>query len=161
MTSVKPTNLLKVIGKYALLFAVAYIAISWWRAPKPPVEPSQLSTTLTQTDFDNPHLLYFWGTWCGVCTITSPMVNQIHQDGYAVTTIAVQSGTPAEVTQYLQTHNYDFSVIHDFDGEIFRSWQGKVTPSFVIVKDGKVVQSFSGITPIWLLKGRLLMAKYL
>lgn len=153
---------LATIGKYAVLMAVIYFAVNWWRSPElPTANQTHLPVAITQTSFERPVLLYFWGTWCGVCQFTSPAVNQTHQDGYAVSSIAVQSGTPDEVQHYMTQHQYHFDVIHDETGEIFQAWQGKVTPSFAIIKNGEVVQSFAGITPAWLLKTRLIAANYL
>ncbi|OAU96357.1 Membrane protein, suppressor for copper-sensitivity ScsD [Moraxella catarrhalis] len=105
---------------------------------------------------ESPVLIYFWGSWCHVCTITSPKVNQLHQDGYSVVSIAVKSGDDAQLGQYLQRHQYHFTTINDTDGQIFANWQGQVTPSFVILYQGKPVQRFTGIAPLWSLKLRML-----
>lgn len=105
---------------------------------------------------ESPVLVYFWGSWCGVCKITSPTVNSLAQSSpYPVVTIAVQSGGDKELGQYLNAHNFNFTTINDEAGEIFDTWQGQVTPSFVILKDGKMTQGLTGVQPEWSLRLRL------
>ncbi|OAU97194.1 Membrane protein, suppressor for copper-sensitivity ScsD [Moraxella catarrhalis] len=133
------------------------------RQPIMPVKPNLQLNDYQGTAIDiaaisqeSPVLIYFWGSWCHVCTITSPKVNQLHQDGYSVVSIAVKSGDDAQLGQYLQRHQYHFTTINDTDGQIFANWQGQVTPSFVILYQGKPVQRFTGIAPLWSLKLRML-----
>ncbi|MGO2624779.1 MAG: protein disulfide oxidoreductase, partial [Psychrobacter sp.] len=38
---------------------------------------------------------------------------------------------------------------------IFDDWQGQVTPSYVVLKDGEMTQGLTGIQPLWSLKLRL------
>lgn len=150
---------------YLLVFLLAYSVINWWRAPTMPHAP-QLSyqdqyantTDVIAQSYNTPILLYFWGTWCGICSLTTPHIQQLHADGTPIVSIAVKSASTEELSTYLRTHDYTFITINDLDGAIFDAWQGKVTPSFVILKDGKIQQSFTGITPLWLLKLRLHLA---
>lgn len=103
-----------------------------------------------------PVLVYFWGSWCGVCRQTSPSVDKLAKSAdYPVVSVAVNSGEPNEVQQYLSQHGWQFLTINDEDGKIFTDWQGQVTPSFIILKDGKMVQGLTGIHPAWELKLRL------
>ncbi|USZ14243.1 protein disulfide oxidoreductase [Moraxella sp. FZFQ2102] len=155
---------IKTLASYALIFTIIYTVVNYWRAPTS-VPLSQVSTLETSTTLgispavlqqshQTPVLVYFWATWCGVCSITSGNVQAISQT-HPVQTIAIQSGTADEVHQFMKNHGYDFAVVHDMDGRIFDAWQGQVTPSFVIIKDGQVVQRFTGIAPLWSLKVRL------
>lgn len=105
--------------------------------------------------YDTPVLIYFWGSWCGVCRTTSPNVQALHADGRDVLSVAVSSGDDNELLAYMNKHGYDFYTINDQHGAVFGEWGGQVTPSFVILDDGKVAQSFTGIAPLWLLKLRL------
>lgn len=163
----KSTKYLVEIAKYLVIFIVIYIAINLWRSPTMPDNGVNLSyqnsqgqiTNIATASHDKPILVYFWGTWCHVCRTTSPNVQALHADGYEVLTVAVSSGNDDELLSYMSEHGYDFTTINDTDGAIFGAWQGQVTPSFVIVSDGKMVQSFTGVAPLWLLKLRLLMAK--
>ncbi|PNK60201.1 protein disulfide oxidoreductase [Psychrobacter sp. FDAARGOS_221] len=149
--------------KYLALFLVIYTAINWWRQPVMPADP-QLQLTdyqgqmvdLEQLSHDSPVLVYFWGTWCGVCKVTSPTINALAEDSdYPIVTIAIQSGDEQTLQQYMTQHDYHFTTINDPNGDIFQQWQGQVTPSFVILKDGEMTQGLTGIQPKWSLKLRL------
>lgn len=149
--------------KYLLILLVIYGVVNWYRSPVMPDAPTlryqqhAKQIDVMDSSHQTPVLLYFWGTWCSVCRLTTPNVQALHEQGHQVVTVAV-SDDPNTLHEYLLDKQLDFIVIDDRDGEIFRQWQGKVTPSFVIIKDGKVHQSFTGIAPLWLLKARLQLA---
>lgn len=69
--------------------------------------------------------------------------------------IAVQSGSNKDIEQYMTEHNYSFTTINDESGKIFSDWEGQVTPSYVVLKDGEMKQGLTGIQPEWSLKLRL------
>jgi thiol-disulfide isomerase/thioredoxin len=159
----KAWSLLKNLLFYGIVFLIVYTAINWWRQPVMPANP-QLQLTdhqgqtidLASMSSAKPTLVYFWGTWCPICRTTSPSVNKLAAAGnYPVVTIAVQSGSKQELQSYLTEHNYNFTTINDQQGEIFADWQGQVTPSYVILKDGEMTQGLTGIQPLWSLKLRL------
>lgn len=156
-------SLLKTVLLYGFVFLVIYTAINWWRQPVMPASP-QLQLTdykgqnidLASLSADKPTLVYFWGTWCPICRTTSPSVNSLAEAGnYPVVTVAVQSGSNQELQSYLTKNDYEFITVNDEQGEIFDDWQGQVTPSFVILKDGEMTQGLTGIQPLWSLKLRL------
>lgn len=169
MTTKAPHKLptyLATIAKYLLLFLVIYGAVNYYRQPIMPITDnlvfvSHLGETLdlAKQSQDKPILVYFWGTWCGVCTHTSPTINQLAQDKTGqVVSIAIQSGNNDELNAYMQNKGYQFVVINDDAGQIFKAWQGQVTPSYVIIKNGKITQGFTGLAPLWSLKLRLAWA---
>lgn len=152
---------------YVLLFILMYSGLNWLRQPKMPV---QGLATLTYSNLQHPqnqiHLLqlsqkqpilvYFWGSWCHICHYTSPKINQLNTDfPNQVWSIAVQSGTNTDLRHYLQQYQYRFPVINDETGEIFQQWQGQVTPSYVVLYQGKMVYATTGLQPLWALKLRL------
>lgn len=152
--------------KYFIFFIIIYVIINLWRSPDMPNHPNLIYQNnqgqvvdVVALSHDEPVLLYFWGSWCGVCRTTSPNVQALHSGGHQVLTVAVSSGNNHELLTYMKGHGYDFYTINDEEGQIFRAWQGQVTPSFVILSDGKMTQSFTGIAPLWLLKLRLWWAK--
>ncbi|WP_201558468.1 protein disulfide oxidoreductase [Psychrobacter sp. 72-O-c] len=155
--------IVKTVLLYGLVFVVVYTAINWWRQPVMPANP-QLQLTdyqgqavdLAALSSDKPTLVYFWGTWCPICRTTSPSVNTLAAQGnYPVVTIAIKSGTDQELHSYLSEHSYNFTTINDQKGDIFSDWQGQVTPSYVILKNGEMTQGLTGIQPLWSLKLRL------
>lgn len=159
----KLLSIIKTVLLYGLVFVVVYTVINWWRQPVMPANP-QLQLTdyqgqavdLAELSADKPTLIYFWGTWCPICRTTSPSVNTLAAQGnYPVVTIAIKSGTNQELRSYLNEHNYNFTTVNDQEGDIFADWQGQVTPSYVILKDGEMTQGLTGIQPLWSLKLRL------
>ena len=153
------------ILKYPITVIIIYIVINLWRSPTMPNAPTlyylkdgQVVDVMSLSQ-NTPVLVYFWGTWCGVCRATSPNVQTLHDDGVAVLSVAVSSGSDGDLAGYMQTHGYDFYTINDRDGAEFTRWGGQVTPSFVIIKDGKASQRFTGIAPLWSLRLRLWWAQ--
>ena len=165
----KLLSVLKTVLLYGLVFVVVYTVINWWRQPVMPANP-QLQLTdyqgqavdLATMSMDKPTLVYFWGTWCPICSATSPTINKLAAaNHYPVVTIAVKSGSDQELHSYLNEHKHNFTTINDQDGNIFADWQGQVTPSYVILKEGEMIQGLTGIQPLWSLKLRLwLSANY-
>ncbi|MEH6768382.1 MULTISPECIES: protein disulfide oxidoreductase [Psychrobacter] len=161
----KIISILKTIMLYGLMFVVIYSVVNWWRQPVMPANPQlQLTDYQGQTidlaamSHERPTLVYFWGTWCSVCSFTSPTINKLAADNYPVVTIAVQSGSNQELRSYLDQHQFDFTTINDQQGNIFADWQGQVTPSYVVLENGEMTQGLTGIQPLWSLKLRLWLA---
>jgi len=156
-------------GVTLLLFAVLYPVLSWWRQPIMPANPNlQLQdyqgqkVNIAALSTDAPVLVYFWGSWCGVCHITSPIINDLSATGaYSVVTVAIKSGDNHTLEQYLKAENLSFTTINDNDGRIFNNWQGQVTPSYVIINDGEMTQGLTGIQPAWSLRVRLWLSDLL
>jgi len=159
----KVLSIVKTLLIYGLMFAVIYTAVNWWRQPVMPANPQlQLidyqgqTVDLAALSQEKPTLVYFWGTWCSVCSFTSPTINKLAaENDYPVVTVAIKSGTDQELHRYLNENSYRFTTVNDQEGEIFADWQGQVTPSYVILKDGEMTQGLTGIQPLWSLKLRL------
>ncbi|MGE6441128.1 protein disulfide oxidoreductase [Psychrobacter sp. NPDC078409] len=161
----KIISILKTIMLYGLMFVVIYSVVNWWRQPVMPANPQlQLTDYQGQTidlaamSHEQPTLVYFWGTWCSVCSFTSPTISKLAADNYPVVTVAVQSGSNQELRSYLDQHQFDFTTINDQQGNIFADWQGQVTPSYVVLENGEMIQGLTGIQPLWSLKLRLWLA---
>jgi thiol-disulfide isomerase/thioredoxin len=106
---------------------------------------------------ENPVMVYFWATWCAVCSGVSPSVDFI-SDSYQVVTVALSSGKPQRIKQYLNAKEYNFNVINDPKGKISRAWGVSVTPTIFVIDKGEITSVTTGFTsPIgmWL---RLLLA---
>ena len=159
----KALSLIKTVLLYGLVFAIIYTAVNWWRQPVMPADPQlQLmdyqgqSIDLAAMSADKPTLVYFWGTWCPICSVTSPNINALATENtYPVVTVAIKSGSDQELHNYLKQNNYSFNTVNDKEGAIFDDWQGQVTPSYVILKNGEMSQGLTGIQPLWSLKLRL------
>lgn len=151
------------VVSYGVVFILIYSVVNWWRQPVSPANPQLQFTSIDKQVVDlntlsqnKPVMVYFWGSWCGVCRQTSPSIHKFAQSsGYPVMTVAVNSGDDNEVKNYLAKHQWQFVTVNDEDGDIFADWQGQVTPSFIILKNGKMVQGLTGFHPAWELNLRM------
>lgn len=116
---------------------------------------------LPQITQDKPTLIYFWGTWCGYCRYTSPAINDLAKEGYPVVSIVLRSGNTSEVKAYLSEHHYTFTTVNDPQGEIAKKWQVNVTPTIIILNNGKMDLATTGWTSYWGLKVRLFFTEFL
>ncbi|MFM2607187.1 protein disulfide oxidoreductase [Vibrio chagasii] len=99
-----------------------------------------------------PVIVYFWATWCGACKFVSPTINSFN-DSHQVVSVALSSGPNERVQRFMDAKEYDFPVINDLSGHISRDWGINVTPSVVIIKDGKISSIATGVTSpigLWL-----------
>lgn len=176
MKKITLKSILKNTLQFALMLLVLSIALDWWRSPSAPLDAADrpltvLSgslktdgadgvTTLAQQSSGRTLLLYFWGSWCAVCKHTSPTVQKLHADGVPVLGVAVRSGGDTDVRAYLHEHGWRFDTVNDADGGLSRQWQMKVTPTIVLVRDGRVVHTTTGLASYWGLKTRLWLAGF-
>jgi len=100
-------------------------------------------------------LVYFWASWCGVCRFTTPSVARLAANGGNVLTVALRSGDDRQVEQFLAHKQLRLQVVNDLRCELSAQWQVGVTPTFVVISQGRVVQSTTGWTSYWGMKLRL------
>ncbi len=55
---------------------------------------------LNELSQDQPVLVYFWSTWCDVCSFVTPAVDMLAQY-YPVVSVTLKSGDKTEVTEYI------------------------------------------------------------
>ena len=151
-----------------LLHAIS-LAVDTLRAPKLPIQAAQtalpivprspdaapLTTTLQAAIQNRTLLLYIWGAWCGVCKHTSPVIQRLHDDGTPVLSVALRSGSDDDIRAYLQQQGYTFPAVNDDNGAWSQQWGVKVTPTIVLIKNGKVLHSTTGLAGYWTLKARM------
>ena len=117
-------------------------------------EPIELRKMLKSS----PVLIYFWGSWCPLCSVTSPIVTELSKE-YQVLTIVLSSGDELQVLSYLQENEYHFPVINDPDGVISKKWNVFATPSILIInREGEISSVTVGISSALGLKLRLWLA---
>ncbi|MFM1648741.1 protein disulfide oxidoreductase [Aeromonas salmonicida] len=138
---------------WLLLFGVVIsTALDFWRSPALPEGNPLPTLTLqdgTTADLqaisrERPLLVYYWASWCAVCRFTTPTVEQLWQDGENVLTVALRSGNTQQLSKGMGKKGLTFPTHNDERGELAARWQVSVTPSFLIVKNGKVVSTTTG-----------------
>ncbi|HCC0886649.1 TPA: protein disulfide oxidoreductase [Salmonella enterica] len=152
---------------FLVLLIAIMVVVDVWRAPQAPpafaVTPLRTlageSTTLAAVSEERPVLLYFWASWCGVCRFTTPAVARLAAEGENVMTVALRSGDDAGVARWLARKGVDFPVVNDANGALSAGWDISVTPTLVVVSQGRVVFTTSGWTSYWGMKLRLWWAK--
>lgn len=133
-----------------LLVLSVVVAVNVWRtrdAPAgmaPPIVGVLASgQQITLDEFRAQHAgrpvaLYFWAEWCPVCRAEAHVVTRVMKD-YPVLTIAMQSGSVAEVTQVLQKRELDWPTLVDADGAITRQYGLPGVPGLVLLdKQGMI-----------------------
>jgi len=157
---------LKSILGYVLFFLVVGWGVDLWRAQelvsgKAPeltaVSVQGESIDLLAMSQEKPVLVYFWATWCSVCSTVSPSVDLV-SDGYQVVTVALSSGADERVQRYLGAKEYDFTVVNDEKGLISRQWGISVTPTLFIINKGEISSVTTGFTSPFGMWARLFLS---
>ncbi|MEH6452742.1 MAG: protein disulfide oxidoreductase [Psychromonas sp.] len=156
----------KEIFSYLILFIILSWGVDYWRSQSMVSgDAPELITTSVQGEEvdlialsqDKPVLVYFWATWCGVCSVVSPSVDFISEH-YQVVTVALSSGNENRINQYLNAKDYQFNVVNDPRGAVSREWGVSVTPTLFVIDKGEIKSITTGFTSpmgMWL---RLLLA---
>lgn len=150
----------------ALIFAVLSAAIDWWRQPTQPaasvgqtlIPLDHPATTLQHLSQGRVAVVYFWGTWCGICKYTSPTIEKLHQNHIPVISAALKSGDDAAVRHYLHQNRLSFPTVNDSDGLMSQDWRISVTPTIVLVKNGQMLHATTGISSYWGIRLRMMLA---
>ncbi|MES9827686.1 MAG: protein disulfide oxidoreductase [Candidatus Thiodiazotropha sp.] len=108
---------------------------------------------------ERPLLVHFWASWCPVCKVESGGIESLSKD-YPVVTVAMQSGSENDVTEFLRQNQLRFPVINDPDGKLSSAWRVTGVPtSYIIGRDGGVRFSSVGFTLPLTLRMRLWLAE--
>ena len=85
-----------------------------------------------------PAIIYFWGSWCGICATIQGTISGVLHD-YSGVTIALRSGNNADVLNYMQNNNLDWQVINDNDGTLAQKFGVNAVPAvFIVAPDGTI-----------------------
>jgi thiol-disulfide isomerase/thioredoxin len=159
---------LKNIAIYGVIFIVMSIAVDTWRTKDidrkalPTLQGMTINNEhidLKQLSFEQPVLVYFWGTWCPVCSVVSPSVDTISQY-YPTYSIAIQSGSNETLQVYMKTNEYQFNVINDDNNRIANSLPVQVTPLTMVIDQGELVSYTTGYVSLIGLWWRIALASW-
>ena len=145
------------------IFTALSLLIDWWRQPTQPIQSanqpltllSGKNITLAELSRQQVAVLYFWGSWCGICRYTSPQIEQLHQTGIPVLSIAMHSGNATDISSYLRQHHLTLPTVNDSDGLISQQWQVSVTPTIILLKNGQMIHHTSRFSTHWGLRSRI------
>lgn len=144
-----------------VIFTVLMWAVDWYRRPQLPEQLELPVAYASLAENQQTALVYFWAEWCGVCRYSSPVIEHLYQDGAPVVGVALRSGSDKQVADYLRKSGLSFPNINDPDGQLAQAWQVKVTPTVVLMKNGKIVGHTTGVSTYWGLKARLWWANWI
>jgi thiol-disulfide isomerase/thioredoxin len=150
-----------------LLFIVLIAGIRAWQqrdmvnGNAPPLQGTLLggSAYVLPARPAQPVLVHFWATWCPICRAEQDSIASIAQDRPNTITIAMQSGSDAEVAKHLAMQGLLFPVLNDADGRLSSAWGVNAVPaSFIISPDGQIRFVEVGYTTALGLRLRLWLA---
>ncbi len=147
----------KIIKEIAVTLVFAAIFITGYNLYLQKDMPTGIAPSLQYTDLsghsidlqklsaEKPVLLYFWATWCHVCSWTSPAISDLSEN-YNVVTVALSSGRDQRVQAYAKANELKFPIINDHSGQLNSDWMINVTPSIYIVRNGEIKSVTTGFT---------------
>jgi thiol-disulfide isomerase/thioredoxin len=93
-----------------------------------------------------PLLVYFWATWCGVCTAAEPNLSAVGA-ALPVVTVASQSGEPAALAAEVKRRGLHLPVVADPQGALARRFGVRAFPTaFVLDRAGSIRSGEVGYT---------------
>ncbi|MFA0616597.1 protein disulfide oxidoreductase [Vibrio splendidus] len=153
---------------YTLFALVVVFGVDYWRTKDVPMQnvPPMVGMSLSGKPIDviemskkEPVLVYFWTTWCVACKFVTPVVDWF-SSSYPVVGVSLTSGKDERVQRYMNAKGYSYDNINDTQGKIARDWGISLTPTLIVINDGKVTSVTSGITTPIGIAARLWLAKY-
>jgi thiol-disulfide isomerase/thioredoxin len=104
-------------------------------------------------------LVVFWATWCPVCRAEESNIVAVAED-WPVISVAMQSGSAAEVIAYLRQHDNPLPALIDADGVLAGSWGVRGVPAhFILDPAGNIRFRVVGYATEWGLRARLWWAQ--
>ncbi len=149
-----------------LVFLVVVLTLEWFmtrhvaRGPAPALMAVQTDgrSVDVRSLQGRPALVYFWATWCPVCTAQQSAIDGVLADTPALT-VAMRSGGATEIQRYLGKDGLMWPVIDDADGAVSKRWGVSGVPAaFILDADGRIRFVTRGYTTGFGLRARLWLA---
>jgi thiol-disulfide isomerase/thioredoxin len=160
MTPAKPTHGVRYHGK-RYFFHSKEMYDTFMKDPEayadpvlPRPMPSMNLRSAEGTKFDESYfrgktvLVDFWATWCEPCRRMMPALEELHAtykgDGLQMLSISEDQKRP-DYEKFVKEKPFDHPDAFD-DKKAFAAWHVVTIPAFFLVKDGKIVGQWIGIT---------------
>lgn len=144
MNKEKIRSTIKEITIALILLVIVSQLISYIRAPDlgsnhlPQIKATLIDGSTFSTENGKPLLIHFWAISCPVCKLEAPNIESVSK-GYEVLTIAINSGSNANVQAYMQENGLSFKVLNDTEGVWSKAFKIEVFPTtFIYDAKGKL-----------------------
>ncbi len=146
--------------------AAVVVAVQAWQARDVPGGPAPAfegvfadGTRRSLADWRAQHPgvtgVYFWAEWCPICKAQEGSVDALRAD-WPVLSVAMQSGTAAEVAAVLAARGLAWPTAVDVDGRIAAAYGLRGVPAFIVIgADGTIRSVAVGYTTEWGMRLRL------
>ena len=94
-------------------------------------------------------MVNFWATWCPPCIEEMPSMERLHEamssDDFVMLAINTEANGPSVGAAFLEKTPYTFPILYDDKGVVQKRYGVfKFPESFIVGKDGKVVEKIIG-----------------
>lgn len=126
--------------------------------------PALSGSTLQGQNFDlsqfrgKTALIYFWGSWCGICRAMQSSIQSVAQD-HPFISVALQSGDAKEVSQYMADQGLHVPTLLDPEGRLSNLYGLRGVPAlFILNPQGQIRYATTGYTSELGIRFRLWLA---
>jgi thiol-disulfide isomerase/thioredoxin len=151
----------EVISTLVLLFVISMV-INYIRKPDVNEDIYRLELTdikgqtLKMYEYEKePLVVHFWATWCPTCKFEASNIEKISEN-YQVISVAVNSGSNEEISNYMKEKGLNYTVINDKSGALAKKFGIEAYPTTLIYdRKGKLKFTEVGYSTTLGLKARL------
>lgn len=87
-----------------------------------------------------PVLIYFWGSWCGICKTMQGTMDRVAQD-HRVISVALRSGDARAIHDYMEAQGFNVPTIPDQEGQIAEAFGVRGVPALFFVDQSGLIRS--------------------